>query len=118
MNPGQLWRHYFEQSILFHKHHGYWTVPIKRNFDPTKEHDESVATQKLMNWIKIQKYNYKTGKLKVDRLNQLKEADFPLGDEEAVKFPRLNVSKWMSRFQVSAQLPVVFIRFIVFEICF
>jgi len=99
MNPGQLWRHYFEQSILFHKHHGYWTVPIKRNFDPTKEDDETVATQKLMNWIKIQKYNYKTGKLKADRLNQLKEAGFPLGDEEAVKFPRVNVSKWMSRFQ-------------------
>lgn len=88
----QKWIDYFEKSINFYLRHGAWTVRLKQNKSKCSKMDEkSLATKKLMDWIRTQRRYYMLGKLRADRLKRLKEVYFPLVEEDEKRI-KSNVS--------------------------
>lgn len=97
----ERWNYQYHLAKIFHEKHGYWTVPFKRNLDPSREDDATIDVNNLMNWIRVQKYYYQVGKLRPDRVKRLRSIGFPLADDDEKILPDLNIAGQKSNAEVS-----------------
>lgn len=95
------WQEKLDQAISFHKKHGHWKIKPHQS-KHSKADKDTISTQKLKHWIYSQKFLYKAGKIRPDRLEKLKAVGLPLGKKDGEASKGENATEGSKTFAVSS----------------
>jgi len=90
----EKWEFFLQQAHQFNKRYGLWTAPTW-SLAPADGVEVDPATRRIYqlgSWVKRQRYNYKKGTLKEQRINKLEEIGFSWDND--ARFSQIQRGAW------------------------